>query len=60
MNLSIRDYTAVQLTKVLVGQWRDATPKEIVERAISVADELALELAKGDPVEQALRNKEKR
>lgn len=52
--VSFRVYASVRIAASLAGRQPTATSDNIAIRAVEIADSLALELAKGDPVEQAL------
>lgn len=60
MQMTLRDRFALEFAKAYVTKWPTASDNEIVEKAVSLADCLALRLALGDPVEQALAAAEAR
>lgn len=56
--MTMRDRFALEFAKVYAQKWEKASDMVIVEKAISLADCLAMRLALGDPVEQALAEAE--
>lgn len=56
--MTIRDRFALELLKTLVTKYKAEDEGDLVDKAVDLADKLALRLALGDPVEQRLLGRE--